>query len=80
MKTGTVCVPVREREVWRYIHTCREQLEQEVRHVREEVEVAEKQLVSLRRENRKTMLVSVFIFALLIALYYLFTLAIAPQT
>ena len=50
-----------------------------MRHVKEEVEVAEKQLVSLRRENRKTMLVSVFIFALLIALYYLFTLA-APQT
>ena len=74
MKTGTVCVHVREREVRRYIHTCREQLEQEVREVREEVEVAEKQLVSLRRENRKTMLVSVFIFALLIAVYYLFTL------
>lgn len=53
---------------------CREQLEQEVREVREEMEMTEKQLLSLRRENRKTMLVSVFIFVLLIILYYLLTL------
>ena len=52
---------------------CREQLEQEVREVREEMEMAEKQLLSLRRENRKTMLMSVFIFVLLIMLYYLLT-------
>ena len=52
---------------------CREQLEQEVREVREEMEMAEKELLFLRRENRKTMLMSVFIFVLLIMLYYLLT-------
>lgn len=50
----------------------REQLEREVKEVGQAVETAEKQLASLRRENRKTMFVSVFIFVLLVICYYLF--------
>ena len=49
----------------------RERLEREVREVSEEVVTAEEQLVSLRKENRRTMWVSVLIFSVLAALYYL---------
>lgn len=52
---------------------CRERLEQEEEEVVEEVARMEEQLLSLRKENRRTMWVSVFIFSLLAALYYLFT-------
>ena len=51
----------------------RERLEREVREVREEVEIVEQELVSLRKENKRTLYVSVLIFSLFAGLYYLFT-------
>ena len=51
----------------------RERLEHEVRQVKEEVERVEQELVSLRKENRKTLYVSVLIFSLFAGLYYIFT-------
>ena len=46
-----------------------------MREVGEEVETAEEELSSLRKENRKTMFVSILIFLLLAALYCLFIMS-----
>ena len=58
----------------------RERLEREVREVREETERVEQELVSLRKENRRTLYVSVLIFSLLAGAYYLFTSSPWPLT
>lgn len=50
----------------------RNELENEMKHLKEEIEQQEKDLGALRKENRKSMAVSVAIFALLSLGYLLF--------
>lgn len=52
--------------------TCRGQLEAESLELEAAVEAKEKQLSSLRTENRKTMVVSVALMLILLFFYYIY--------